>query len=188
MTISVPHLLTSAMLLALLVAGCSTSDATPTRIAGQVLDEDIVKRLVTGDDIAAVGGDGGGLSAGVENLREFAGSIDPAQVEGVDAWFTLRLASTDGPGLLLTIKRFASAVLANRALAVVESGGSFQSMDIPIGDRSALSPANPDSGAAIALLENDTLVSIQLPVTADGATLLDDQQLTSLARIIADRL
>ncbi len=185
---SVRLLLANGLLLTALVAACTTSDATPTRIAGKTLDEDIVKRLVTGDDVAVVGGDGGGLSARVEDLREFAETVGPSQVQGVDAWFSLSLTSSDGPGLILTIKRFASAVLANRALAVVESGGTFEPMANPIGDRSALSPANPDIGAAITFLENATLVSLQLPATADGVTLLDDRQLTSLAQIVADRL
>lgn len=176
------------LLLATLLTGCSPSDATPTRVAGKTLNEDVVKRLLTGDDIASVGGNGDGLSTSAENLREFAGAIDPSQVEGIDAWFNLSLASNDGPGLILTIKRFTTIILANRSMATIESGGTFEVMENPIGERSALSPANPDTGAAIAFVKNSTSINIQLPVTVDGATLLDDQQLTALAQIVADRL
>jgi hypothetical protein len=184
----VRFLLTGSLLLATLLAGCSASDATPTRVAGKTLNEVVVKRLVTGDEITSVGGDGGGLSASVEDLREFAKAIDPSQIEGVESWFSLSLASGDGPGLTLTIKRFTTTVLANRSMAIIESGGTFMVMENPIGERSALSLANPDIGASITFVENSTSISIQLPMTTDGATLLDDHQLTALAQIIADRL
>ena len=147
-----------------------------------------MERLLTKDDLRAVGGDTKGLTRTVEELRDLVAAADPDSAAGVDAWYGMTFGSDGGPALILTVVEFDSPERPRARLALTELGPAFEPMAAPIGDRSALSPASPDIGTAIAFVDGRRFVQLELPVGIDGVGLLTEDRLLSLARLVEGRL
>lgn len=171
-----------------LLGACAGSGGTPTPVGNEPLTEDVVERLLAKSDIETAGGDTGGLDLSVEDLLEIAALIDSTLAATTEARWGVRWIANGRPGVLMTLTRFHEASHAHAALDQIEHGVAYRAMDSAIGNRSALSPANPDVGVAVTFIHDRTLVALQLPVASDGATLLNEQQLLKLAMLIEAKL
>ncbi len=158
------------------------------RIGSAVITENIIERLLTKSDIEQSGGDGRGLNQSIEDLLAFAIAIDNQLATTAEALWSVRWTASGKPGMLMTVTRFYEATDADAALDQIERGTAYRSMESTIGERSTLAPANADVGAAITFVRDRAMVSLQLPLASDGSTLLNEQQLLSLAITIEARL
>lgn len=167
------------LVLSLVAAGCSDEVAPP--IGDSALTEEVVERLLPKSAIEDAGGDASGLDRSIEDLLEIATTIDSTRAVSVEALWSVRWTGEGRPGLLMTITRYRDAANAHDALDQIELGIAYEAMSDPIGDRSALSPANANVGVAVTFISGRTLVALQLPVASDGKTLLNESQLLTLA-------
>ena len=175
-------------LVVLAFAIACSSNATPTPIGDGAIDTTVVEHLLTSDDIKSVGGDPSGLEQRTEDLSDVISMVNPSELESVDAWFSRSLTSASKPGIVMALRRFNDAALAIGQLESIETGGAFQSMDAPVGDRSAFAQGGDGGGYSIAFISGRTLVVLQCPSAPDSTTLLDAGQLRSLAELIEARL
>ena len=177
-----------AALLTIAVAVCSGSSGTPTPIGERPLDQRAIECLLTTSDVADVGGRTAGLDRSIEDILVIASSVGLAQIDGVEVWSSVRFGGGGRPGLLLSVKRFTETSATNGALDRIEAGGAYAAMVDPIGKRSARALVDPSIGAGLTFAHAGTLITLQVPVASDGATLLGDAQLLALAELVASRL
>jgi hypothetical protein len=170
-----------------LAVACA-SGGTPTPVGDAPVTEDVAKRLLTQADISTAGGDTGGLDQLVDDIFAVASAVDDTVAETTEALWNVRWIGSGRAGVLMTVTRFYDAADAHDALDQIEIGVAYTAMANPIGDRAALSPANPDVGVAVTFVHGRTLVALQLPVASDGSTLLDEPQLLALAKVIDAKL
>ena len=171
-------------LVVMVLVGACTSDATHPPIGNAPLTEEVVERLLTKSGVEAAGVDVGGLDRSVDDLLALASGIDATVSLTTESLWNLRWIGAGRPGLLMTVTRFHEAATAQAALDKIELGLAYHAMQIAIGDRSALSSANSDTGAAVTFLRDRTLVALQLPIASDGTALLNEEQLLKLATLV----
>jgi hypothetical protein len=165
------------------LVGACTSPGTRPPVGNVSLTEEVVERLLTQSAVEAVGVDVGGLHRSVDDLLALANGIDPTVSLTTESLWNLRWTAAGRPGVLLTLTRFRETAMAHAALDTIERGIAYHAMEIAIGDRSVLSLANSDTGAAVTFLRDRTLVALQLPIASDGTALMNEEKLINLARL-----
>lgn len=179
------------LLLLVLAGACSSrpSDATSLAGPGQVT-ESVARALLTTDDIAAVGADAGGLDVSIADRRADAEAVNPAQVAEIESWYaTAFQQSNRGPALFFSIIDFASVTAAQSHMDLVESGQGYSSISPPIGDRAILAtPLEAGIGSALVFAAGDRVVLIHTTTGETDRALVSPDQMTELARMVADRL
>jgi hypothetical protein len=176
------------LVLVLVLVGACASAGTQPLIGNAPLTKEIVERLLTKSDEEAIGIGVGELGRSVDDLLALASGIDPTVPLTTESLWSLRWSERGKPRLMITLTRFHQAPMAHAALEKIERGQAYHAMEVAIGDRSSLLSANSDTGAAVTFLRDRTLVALQLPITSDGAALLNEEQLIKLAILVDAKL
>jgi hypothetical protein len=130
------------------------------------------------------------LTTDYRDAKAMAASVDPSQVEHMDSFDMLSIETTDrSRGLTLTTIDFDSeAAAADHMDLMVEDTGL---LDLPdkIGDVSGYVEANDGGiGSVVVFKKGDWVVQLHTAQGAGVSPLVNLEQLTELARLVADRL
>ena len=185
-----PRIAAWVLTIALTVGACGTSVAVPTPVGDGPVDEQVLRRLLTIDDLKASGADTSGLEVGVEDFRALAGAVDADQVRGISNWYGLRFERGDaGDGLTFSVIEFDSAEATHDRLKQVEAGPAFVPMTPPVGDGSAMATASEaGTGPALVFVKARRFIALHTIVGEARGALVDAAQLEALARLVDDRL
>ena len=186
----IPRLAALVLTTALTVGACGTSVAVPTPVGDAAVDEEVLRRLLTVDDLKALGADTSGLEVRVEDFRALAAAVDAGQVGDVGSWYGLRFERGDAAdGLALSVIEYDVADGARDRLEQVQAGPAFDAMTPPVGDASAVAgPNEAGTGPALVFVKGRRFVAVHTIVGEGREALVDAAQLEALARLVNDRL
>ena len=131
------------------------------------------------------------MTTSYRDQKSAAASVDPSQVEHMDSFESLSFGTEDGTrSLVLTTIDFDSQGAATDHMGLMVGEGSGM-LDLPdgIGDASAFQEANEAGiGSIVVFKKGEWVVTIHTAQGAGVSPLVSLEQLTALARIVADRL
>ena len=131
------------------------------------------------------------LTTRYRDQKSAAASVDPAQVEHIDSFDSLSFDADDGArSLVLTTIDFDSEGAASDRFGLIVGEGSGM-LDLPdnIGDVSAYVEANEAGiGSMVVFKKGGWVVTLHTAQGAGISPLVDLEGLTTLARMVADRL
>lgn len=145
------------------------------------------ERLVTLDDIEAVGGDASGVEQTVEDQRAFAELVNPEAVEDARALLSISFARGDvGSAVIVNVADLTSPAGAHLRMDSMVQGLGTSPLEPVIGDRS-IDAETTIGGAMVAFISGQRLVSIQTTQLDEDDAILTAPQVEALARRIAGR-
>ena len=185
-----PRLAAWALTTAVTVGACGTLVAVPTPVGDGPVNEQVLRGLLTIDDLKALGADTSGLEVGVEDFRALAQAVDADQVGGISSWYGLRFERRDASGgLTFSVIEYDSAKGSRDRLKQVEAGPAFVAMTPPVGDGSAMAAASEaGTGPALVFVKARRFIALHAIVGEARDALVDAAQLEALARLVDDRL
>ena len=185
-----PRLAAWVLTTALTVGACGTSVAVPTPVGDAPVSEQVLRRLLTIDDLKASGADTSGLEVRVEDFRALGEAVDADQVRGISSWYGLRFERGDGgDGLTFSVIEYDSAEAAHDRLQQVETGPAFIAMTPPVGEGSAMAAAREaGTGPALVFVKARRFIALHTIVGSATGALVDATQVEALARLVDDRL
>ena len=162
----------------------------PTPVGDAPVNEQVLRRLLTIDDLKALGADTSGLEVRVEDFRALGEAVDADDVRGISSWYGLRFERGDaGDGLTFSVIEYDSAETTHDRLKQVEAGPAFVAMTPPVGEGSAMAAASEaGTGPALVFVKARRFIALHAIVGEARDALVDAAQLEALARLVDDRL
>ena len=131
------------------------------------------------------------LTTSQRDQKSAAAAVDPSQVEHMDSFDSLSFDTVDGTrSLVLTSIDFDSEGAAtDHAGLMIGEGPGMQDLPRAIGDASAFLEANDGGiGSMIVFRKGEWVISLHTAQGTGIAPLVDLEQLTTLARLVEDRI